>query len=86
MFEKMRARILKKKRKKNADRLDVLGIKFIKTRLGEAVFVPFSATDASKAVRPGNWSVSQLRAMANYMELNPNCTIFSDGSGKPVKL
>ena len=65
------------------DTLLAIGIVFKKTNLGEAVFIHIKDEDASNSVRPDNWTPTQLRLMADYMEANPNCTLFEDGSGNP---
>lgn len=68
-------------------RLNDSGLEFRKTNLGQAAFVPLGTTGkyADKIFFPDEFTIAQLRAMADYMEENPNCTIFSDGSGKPCK-
>ena len=62
------------------------GLIFCRTSLGEAVFIHDGGGDASNCVKPSEWTPDQLRKMADYMEMHPNCTIFSDGSGEPVRL
>ena len=59
------------------------GLVFTKTALGQAVFIPKGDTDAYNGLLPDKWTTKQLRAIADYMEANPNCTIFNDGSGEP---
>lgn len=64
---------------------------FTRTKLGQAVFmknenIKDSFADAHNSIRPENWTPNQLRAMADFMETNPNCTLYHDGSGKPIKL
>lgn len=68
-------------------RLNDSGLEFRKTNLGQAAFVPLGTTGkyADKIFFPDDLTIAQLRAMADYMEAYPNCTIFSDGSGKPCK-
>lgn len=63
------------------------GLKFIHTTLGQAAFIPKDTVGnvATKILFPDYWSIAQLRAMADYMEAYPNCTIYSDGSGEPCK-
>lgn len=58
------------------------GIVLTRTKLGESVFVRKNAKDASRSIRPDDWSISELRAIADYMEANPKCSLFSDGSGR----
>lgn len=62
------------------------GIEYRRTKLGQAMFVPLGTTGrfAEKMLSPCDWS-SQLRAMADYMEANPECSLFEDGSGKKCK-
>lgn len=67
---------------KNKTQKVTKGVVFTRTKLGEAVFIKKNAKSASGAIRPNDWSISQLRAMADYMEANPKCTLFSDGSGR----
>lgn len=64
-----------------------LGIKISRTKIGQAVFVPEETAQsfATKMLFPSDWSIAQLRAMADYMEVNPKCSLFEDGSGKPCK-
>ena len=71
-------------------KLKKVGLVFRRTGLGEAIFIPEKHIDEEYAIgiphlRPSEWTPNQLRAMADYMEENPNCTIFDDGSGKPVE-
>lgn len=68
--------------------LESSGLEFKKTALGQAAFVPKGTKGkyADKILFPDDWSASQFEAMAHYMRTNPNCTIFSDGSGNPCKL
>ena len=56
-------------------------IRFVRTLLGEAVFVKYGAKNADRSIRPADWTISQLRAIADYMEENPKCGLCSDGSG-----
>lgn len=67
------------------DPLEMVGLIFRKTALGQAVFTPIGDVDAHNGLFPDHWTVGQLRAIANFMEKNPNCTIFDDGSGSPCK-
>jgi hypothetical protein len=68
--------------------LDNVGVKITKTKLGATVAI-LKKDDGKRFTSPllflSDWSVSQLRAIADYMEENPNCTLFSDGSGKKEK-
>jgi len=58
------------------------------TSFGENVFIPIDEKGkqfASKTFNPRDWSISQVRAMADYMEQNPDITLFNDGSGEKVR-
>jgi hypothetical protein len=55
---------------------------FARTSLGEGVFIHSAEIDARNGIRPSEWTPEELRAMADYMEANPNCTLFEDGSGE----
>jgi hypothetical protein len=71
------------------DLLEKVGLAFVPTKLGENVFIHLHEIGLSHfllSIRPNNWSVSQLRAIADYMEANPDCTLYSDGSGNKVRL
>ncbi len=71
---------------KNQEKLQSMGIKHIRTRLGEPVFIHFGDADAGhNAIRPINWSASELMAIADFMESNPDCTLMDDRSGKKVR-
>ena len=72
--------------KKKEKQLNDSGLEFTKTALGQAVFIPIGDKDAFNGLFPGKWTVKQLRVMADFMEYNKNCTIFDDGSGKPIKM
>ncbi len=75
--------------KTKENELNEAGIFFTQTNLGEAIFIPMKDKDESYAninIRPGEWTVAQLRAMADFMEQNRDITIFDDGSGERVKL
>jgi D-alanine-D-alanine ligase-like ATP-grasp enzyme len=62
-------------------RLKEIGFEFRYTSLGDPVFVKKGATDASYGIHVRNWTVEQLRVIADYIEANPNCYLMSDGSG-----
>lgn len=65
--------------------LSEVGIKYTRTRLGEAVFVHKGARGVIPMLFPSEWSIAELRAIADYMEQNPRCSLFSDGSGSLCK-
>lgn len=67
---------------KNKKQKVTKGVVFTRTKLGESVFVRKNAKSASMAIRPDDWRISELRAIADYMESNPKCSLFSDGSGR----
>ena len=66
------------------------GLKLKYTALGEPVIIPLNTKDtesiAKKYFHFHDWSISELRAIADYMESHPDCSLMSDGSGKEVKL
>ena len=75
--------------KRGEKRLNKTGLIFIRTALGEGVFIPEEDVNENyikKSVRPREWTVAQLKAVAFFMKKNPNCTKFDDGSGEPVKM
>lgn len=74
---------------KKEKELNDVGISCVKRVLGDKIFIPSSDVGnkyANKSLDPSEWSVSQLRAIADFMEANRDITIFDDGSGKKVKL
>lgn len=57
--------------------------------VGQRVFVLSREGDnflQFKGIKPMEWTVEQLRAMADYMEAFPECSRFRDGSGQNVRL
>lgn len=58
------------------------GVVFTRTKLGQPVFIKENAKSALDSISTDDWTISQLRAMADYMEKNPRCGLYSDGSGK----
>ena len=71
------------------DKLNKANISIAKMKLGNTVFIPTEEVGnayAGNSIDPDFWSVSQLRAMADYMEQNQQMTIYDDGSGSPVRL
>ncbi len=63
-----------------------LKLEYKQTALGANVFVKEGAYDADGGIYPSEWTVAQLRFIADYMEANPDCSLYSDGSGHKVKL
>ncbi len=57
------------------------GVVFRRTTMGEPVFSRTYAKDADGAIRFMSWNPFELRAIADYMEKNPNQRCMSDGSG-----
>ncbi|MEI6671803.1 MAG: hypothetical protein WCL02_00070 [bacterium] len=74
-----------KKQLKAEARLANAKIRFIRGQLGNAMFMDTEQHDANNKVHISDWSAEKLRAMADYMEAFPNCTMNPDGSGKPCK-
>jgi hypothetical protein len=79
-----------KKRKQDiaSKKLKDAGLEFRKTALGQACFIPVAESTKkhpSRIIFPDEWSRAQFRAMADFMDAFPECTIFDDGSGKPCK-
>jgi hypothetical protein len=69
-------------------RLKKSGLIFARTKLSQATFIPKEdegKSFATKMIFPDNWTKEQLRAIADYMDAFPDCTILSDGSGKKCK-
>lgn len=79
--------ISNRKKNKATKKLIKSGLECRKTALGQAAFIPKGTTQqyAEKILFPSDWTSSQLIAIGKYMRAYPNCTIFSDGSGKPCK-
>ncbi len=57
------------------------GIIFTHSKLGQPFFLKEGANDCRNGISPRDWTASQLRKIADYMDSNPNCRLFSDGSG-----
>jgi hypothetical protein len=66
-------------------RLDEAGIRFTRGQLSNALFKFKESNKSSTFIMIDEFTSEQFRAMANYMKVFPNCTIFPDGSGKPCK-
>lgn len=54
---------------------------FTYSGLGQPFFLHENAIDCRIGISPRDWTVEELRKIADYMESNPNCKTFSDGSG-----
>ncbi len=56
---------------------------FSYTTLGEPNFIKVGAECADKenAISTRDWTPEQLEAMSKYIRENPECKLFSDGSG-----
>ena len=57
------------------------GLVFTYSKLGQPFFLRTDATDCYKGICPRDWTPTELRKMADYIDANPNCKLFSDGSG-----
>ena len=80
-------RIFRKRKQAIASKnLLAVGLEFRRTTLGQASFVPKdTGRFAAKVIFPEEWSKAEFRAMTNYMDAFPNCTLYSDGSGEPCR-
>ena len=52
--------------------------------LGQPAFIKDDAISLGDYIDPTYWSVSQLRAIVKYMDENPKCSLYTDGSGTPL--
>lgn len=68
-------------------KLSLVGLKYTRTKLGQAVFVheKVKGSFTDPMLFPSDWTIEQLRGIADYMEANPRCCLFSDGSGRLCK-
>lgn len=57
------------------------GVVFKYSALGEPFFLRENATDCYRGISPTDWTPNELRKMADYIEANPRCKLFIDGSG-----
>lgn len=63
-------------------------ISLIYTKLGQPYFVRYEENLTSlpeHSLCPQHFSISELKDILAYMESNPECSLFSDGSGNIVK-
>lgn len=65
------------------------GIMFTRTKLGSSVFIktPHKSNkdcNVNELIFVSDWTVKQLRNMADFMEQNPEIGKYSDGSGQSV--
>lgn len=65
----------------NQELLVCEGIIFTYSKLGQPFFLRENAKDCYGGISPRDWMPEELRKMAEYIEANPNCKLFSDGSG-----
>lgn len=65
----------------NANVLLCEGVIFTYSKLGQPFFLRENATDCYKGISPRDWTSDELRKMADYIDTNPKCKLFSDGSG-----
>lgn len=70
--------------------LEAAGLTYKFTRLGQPIFIKTAHAEdnfcnmGTNSLSPTEWTPKQLRAMADHMEKHPNCSLFTDGSGKLV--
>lgn len=57
-------------------------IYFTYSRLGQPFFLRNGDKDCSDGICSRDWKPNELRLIADYIEKNPNCILFHDGSGK----
>ena len=57
------------------------GLIYTYSELGQPFFLREDAKDCDNGICPREWTPTELRKMADYIEANPNCKLFSDGSG-----
>ena len=67
------------------------GVILTRTGLGSAIFILEKDKDADYVtgisnLKPIDWTVKQMRAMADFMEANLDITLYDDGSGERIKL
>lgn len=72
-----------RKKSKAKERLSSSGIKYTRTKFGAGVFISTDNTRVipHKMLFPDDYSREELRAIADYMEAFPECSLFDDGSG-----
>lgn len=56
-------------------------IMFTYSGLGQPFFLRKDAVDCRRGISPQDWTADELRKIADYIESNPNCRAYSDGSG-----
>ncbi len=54
---------------------------FTYSKLGEPFFVTGVTRNCHRGISPRDWTPDELRKMADFMDENPNCKLFNDGSG-----
>ena len=54
------------------------GIKLQYSKLSCPYFVKEGALDCAGGISPRDWTIKQLRDMADYIEANPECTKFKE--------
>ena len=57
------------------------GLIFTHSKLGQSFFLRENAKDCYNGISPRDWTPTELRKMADYIDANPDCKLFSDGSG-----
>ena len=54
---------------------------FVYSKLGEPFFVKENAINCYNGISLADWTAIELRKIADYIEANPKCKLFNDGSG-----
>jgi hypothetical protein len=57
------------------------GLIFTYSKLGHPFFLRENAKDCYLGICPRDWTPIELRKIADYIDANPNCKFFRDGSG-----
>lgn len=55
-------------------------IVFKYSKLGQPFFLRKNAKDCYNGISPIDWTPAELRKIADYIDANPNCKLFNDGS------
>lgn len=74
-----------RKQSKAKKRLLASGMIYTRTKLGAGVFIETKSENLAfshEMYFPHKFTIEQLRAMADYMEAFPECSLFEDGSGE----
>lgn len=57
------------------------GLIFRYSALGQPFFLREEATDCGGGITPRDWTANELRIIADFMDNNPTCRLYRDGSG-----